>query len=122
MDADDLFDSAKGIYVKGDTFDKALKECFVLTERGKVDWDASDLCRKLDANYKQKGKGWERSTHIDYFESNGTDTKCQLQQDCGIRIQGNYSRSDYQKSFRLYARQDVWSKELQVCFLGQCEG
>ena len=26
MDADDLFDSAKGIYVKGDTFDKALKE------------------------------------------------------------------------------------------------
>lgn len=26
MDADDLFDSAKGIYVKGDTFDKTLKE------------------------------------------------------------------------------------------------
>ena len=72
MDADDLFDSAKGIYVKGDTFDKALKE--YLDGGGKVDWDASDLCRKLDANYKQKGKGWERSTHIDYFESNGTDT------------------------------------------------
>lgn len=42
MDADDLFDSAKGIYVKGDTFDKALKE--YLDGGGKVDWDASDLC------------------------------------------------------------------------------
>ncbi len=114
MDADDLFDSAKGIYVKGDTFDKALKE--YLDGGGKVDWDASDLCRKLDANYKQKGKGWERSTHIDYFESNGTDTKCQLQQDCGIRIQGNYSRSDYQKSFRLYARQDYGPKNFKYAF------
>lgn len=41
MDADDLFDSAKGIYVKGDIFDKALKE--YLDGGGKVDWDASDL-------------------------------------------------------------------------------
>lgn len=114
MDANDLFDSTKGIYVKGDIFDKALKE--YLNGGGKIDWNASDQCRKLDANYKQKGKDWERSTHIDYFESDGTNTKCQLQQDCGIRIQGNYSRSDYQKSFRLYARQDYGPKNFKYAF------
>ena len=45
-----------------------------------------------------------------------------LNQDCGIRIQGNYSRSDLQKGFRLYARKDygdnkfrydIWGDELK---------
>lgn len=115
MDADDLFDSAKGIYVKGDTFEKALQE--YLADGGSINSDtAADTCRKLDANYKQKGKDWERKTHIDYFESDGSKTKCKLQQDCGIRIQGNYSRSDYQKSFRLYARDEYGKKNFKYGF------
>ncbi len=115
MDADDLFDSTKGIYVKGDVFQKALES--YLAKNKKISRnDAVNISRKMDANYKQKGKDWERSTHIDYFESDGTDTKCQLQQDCGIRIQGNYSRSDYQKSFRLYAREDYGSKNFKYGF------
>lgn len=117
MDADDLFDSTKGIYVKGDVFDKALEE--YLKKNGSIpSWGsgAADACRSMDANYKQKGKAWERETHIDYFESNGTETACKLQQDCGIRIQGNYSRSDYQKGFRLYAREDYGKKNFKYGF------
>lgn len=115
MDADDLFDSTKGIYVKGDVFEKALQE-YLAAGKTITDRDASDTCRGLDANYKQKGRSWERSTHIDYFESDGNQTKCKLQQDCGIRIQGNYSRSDYQKSFRLYARDEYGKKNFKYDF------
>ena len=64
----------------------------------------NDQARRLPANYNQKGKDWERNAHIDYFETDGTTLDCQLQQDCGIRIQGNYSRSDLMKGLRLYAR------------------
>ena len=53
---------------------------------------------------------WERQAHIDYLESDGDTTSCKLQQDCGVRIQGNYSRSDLQKGFRLYARKDYGEK------------
>lgn len=115
MDADDLFDSQKGIYVKGDVFDQALEE--YIAEGGEISsQNAVDVSRELDANYKQKGKDWERATHIDYFESDGVRTTCELQQDCGIRIQGNYSRSDYQKSFRLYARDDYGTKNFKYGF------
>lgn len=112
MDADDLFDYEKGIYVKGSVFDKALEE--YLAKNGTL--DNTERGRKLSANYNQKGKEWERKTHIDYFESNGTKTTCKLQQDCGIRIQGNYSRSDYQKSFRLIARTDYGKKNFKYGF------
>ena len=36
-----------------------------------------------------------------------------LSQDCGIRIQGNYSRSDLQKGFRLYARKKYGEKKFK---------
>lgn len=113
MDADDLFDSTKGIYVKGDVFDAALEE--YLADNGNI-WDAVNTCRNLEANYNQKGREWERETHIDYFESNGTETTLKYKQDCGIRIQGNYSRSDYQKGFRLYARDEYGKKNFKYGF------
>ncbi|MDE6853172.1 MAG: CotH kinase family protein, partial [Lachnospiraceae bacterium] len=120
MDASDLFDSTKGIYVKGDVFNQALEE--YLADGGRInEWSAVDTSRGMDANYKQKGRTWERETHIDYFESNGTETSCKLQQDCGIRIQGNYSRSDYQKSFRLYARADYGEKNFKYGFWDQAK-
>lgn len=101
MDYDDLFDSGKGIYVKGDVFDSALKK-FI----GNKNWIKADDTRKLDANYSQRGREWEREAHIDFFEMNENGAEQVLNQDCGIRIQGNYSRSDLQKGFRLYARKD----------------
>lgn len=74
----------------------------------------NDQARRLPANYNQKGKDWERNAHIDYFETDGTTLDCQLQQDCGIRIQGNYSRSDLMKGLRLYARADYGKKTLNI--------
>ena len=109
----DLFDPETGIYVHGNIFDQALEE--YLAENGDV-WNAVDTARSLDANYKQKGKEWEREAHVDYFESNGDMTECKLQQDCGIRIQGNYSRSDLQKGLRLYAREDYGPKNFKYAF------
>lgn len=90
MDQNDLFDETKGIYVIGN------------------DQDAP--------NFKKKGKEWERSCHIDYFESNGSDTSLELSQDCGIRIQGNYSRENIQKSFRLFARDEYGVKNFKYPF------
>lgn len=117
MDYDDLFDSGKGIYVKGDVFDNALEK-FI----GNKNWIKADDTRKLDANYSQRGREWEREAHIDFFEMNENGAEQVLNQDCGIRIQGNYSRSDLQKGFRLYARKDygdnkfrydIWGDELK---------
>ena len=90
MDQNDLFDETNGIYVIGN------------------DQDAP--------NFKKKGKEWERSCHIDYFESNGSDTSLELSQDCGIRIQGNYSRENIQKSFRLFARDEYGVKNFKYPF------
>lgn len=113
VDYDDLFDEKNGIYVKGETFDKALKE--YLASGNKL---TDHTARELDANYKQRGRQAERNAHIDYFESDGTTASCKLQQDCGIRIQGNYSRSDLQKGFRLFARADYGKKDFEYSFFG----
>lgn len=101
MDAEDLFDYETGIYVKGKVFDDHLQQLMAEGDRSKY----SDA-RNLEANYTQRGREWERQAHIDFFESDGATTTLVLSQDCGIRIQGNYSRSDYQKGFRLYARSE----------------
>lgn len=90
MDQDDLFDEKRGIYAIGSDRDHP--------------------------NFKEKGKDWERSCHIDYFESDGTETSLELAQDCGIRIQGNYSRENIQKSFRLFAREDYGTKNFKYPF------
>ena len=66
VNSSDMFDSKTGIYVKGDIYQKALEDLIR---------DAEDSCpdvetgRRLDGNYKQRGKDWERAAHVDYFES-----------------------------------------------------
>lgn len=113
MDYDDLFDSKKGIYVKGDIFDKAFEE--YLDSGEKID---DETARQLDANYKQKGREWERECHIDFFEFSADSAELALSQDCGIRIQGNYSRSDLQKGFRLFARKDYGDNKFRYPVFG----
>jgi hypothetical protein len=110
---DDMFDPEKGIYVKGNIYEQAIKD--FLASGDKL---IADTSRRIEANYNQRGKEWERNIHIDYFESDGTTTTCELQQDCGIRIQGNYSRSDLQKGFRLYAGKDYGTKNFDYAFFG----
>ena len=115
MNYEDLFDYEKGIYVKGKIFDEAVAK--YLEENPKATTDMmNDQARRLPANYNQKGKDWERNAHIDYFVTDGTTLDCQLQQDCGIRIQGNYSRSDLMKGLRLYARADYGKKNFKYPF------
>ncbi|MHB8127679.1 MAG: CotH kinase family protein [Mobilitalea sp.] len=114
MDYEDLFSSETGIYVKGDTFEKSLKEYLASGEKFE-----GDTSRRLLANYSQKGSEWERNVHLDFFESNGTTTTCELQQDSGIRIQGNYSRSDLQKGFRLFAKEKYGKKNFEYAFFGE---
>lgn len=115
VNSSDMFDSKTGIYVKGDIYQKALEDLIR---------DVEDPCpdvekgRSLDANYKQRGKDWERAAHVDYFESDGKTTVCRLQQDCGIRIQGNYSRSDLQKGLRLCGGKKYGKKNFSYPFFG----
>ena len=112
MDYADLFDSKIGIYVKGDIFSKALEDYKASGESIE-----NETARQLDANYKQRGKEWERDCHIELNEisAEGNVTNA-LSQDCGIRIQGAWSRADYQKSFRLYARNDYGKSSFDTVF------
>lgn len=113
MEYDDLFDSATGIYVKGDIYDEAIADYL----SGNKKLKASDA-RSFAANYTQRGREWEREAHIDFFESDGTASELVLTQDCGIRIQGNYSRSDLQKGFRLYARSSYGENNFDYAVFG----
>lgn len=66
----------------------------------------------LQKNCTNKGKEWERPVHIDYIKNN----EAVFSQECGIRIQGGYSRGEYQKSLRLYARSDYGEKSFKYDF------
>ena len=111
MEYDDLFDDETGIYVRGNTFYESLA-----AYTGKI---TEDTARRLTANYSSRGREWERKTHVELFLSDGTTTSLVLSEDCGIRIQGNYSRSDTQKGFRLYARSEYGSKNFNYPVFGE---
>lgn len=113
MDYDDLFDYETGIYVRGKLFDEAVDE----ESASNPDFDA-ETSRKIAANYNQRGREWEREAHIEFYEANADGMEQQFSQDCGIRIQGNYSRSDLQKGFRLYARESYGKKNFKYAVFG----
>ncbi|MBQ9135017.1 MAG: CotH kinase family protein [Lachnospiraceae bacterium] len=115
MNYEDLFDSETGIYVKGDIFDAALAEYL---QTGSL--RDGETARSLDANYKQKGREWEREAAITFFEF-GADGSAEavFSQNCGIRIQGNYSRSDLQKGLRLYARTEYGANNFNYTVFGE---
>ena len=115
MDYNDLFDSEKGIYVKGDVFQAALDEYLSSGERVRD----GETARSLDANYKQRGRDWEREANITMLEFSSEGAVEVLNQTCGIRIQGNYSRSDLQKGFRLYARGDYGDNHFRYAVFGE---
>ncbi len=114
MNYEDLFDSETGIYVKGDIFEDALS-AFLQNEAV----NNGETARSLDANYKQRGSEWERACHMEFFEFDTDSTSLELSQDCGIRIQGNYSRSDLQKGLRLIADSDYGDNNFRYEVFGQ---
>ncbi len=114
-DYDSFFDSKTGIYVKGDVFNNALDVFLKAGAKLKEGEDA----RGMDANYKQKGREWERTVRVSFMECDSDSANEVLAQTCGIRIQGNYSRSDLQKGLRLYAREEYGKKNFKYPFFGE---
>jgi hypothetical protein len=84
---ENLFSYDSGIYVPGVHFNQNDPE-----------WTG---------NYFQKGEGWERPVHVEYFETNGS---LGFSQNAGIRIHGLKTRQAAQKSLRLYAREEYEEK------------
>ncbi len=115
MNFDDLFGSENGIYVKGDIFEEALVD--FIAEEGRV--RDGETARKLDANYKQRGREWERLAAMTMFEFDENGAVQVLNQNCGVRVQGNYSRSDVQKGLRLYARKEYGDNNFRYAVFGE---
>ena len=101
LDSDSLFDYENGIYVMGKYYD---------------DWMASDPEAKnagsweIKGNFSQKGREWEREVLFQLIENDGSFG---IEQNMGIRIMGTATRTYYQKSFRLYAREEYGAKRLE---------
>ena len=112
---DDLFGENGGIYMKGKIFEGALKQ--YLVQNGTP--EDGEVARSLDANYKRKGRAWEKEVRVSFMEATPEGLTEVLTQNCGIRIQGNYSRSDLQKGLRLYARDDYGKKNFKYAFFGE---
>jgi|WetSurMetagenome_2_1015567.scaffolds.fasta_scaffold00015_76 hypothetical protein len=62
--------------------------------------NASDSYPYFGANFWQD---WERKAHMELYDANGIK---QIDQDIGVKIYGNYSRANAQKSMALYARRE----------------
>lgn len=114
---DDFFGKEKGIYVKGNIFDEAFQK--KLKQDGASSFYDAEVARKLDANYKQRGAEWERETRMVMFECDENGATEVLNQTCGVRVQGNYSRSDLQKGLRLYARDIYGAKNFKYPVFGE---
>ena len=84
---DKLFDYENGIYVAGKLFDDYRSS------------NPSDVPDYPIGNYTQKGSAFERRANLSYFV-NGQEM---LNQDVGIRVQGNYSRIYPSKSMNVYS-------------------
>ncbi|MBQ3864522.1 MAG: CotH kinase family protein [Clostridia bacterium] len=78
-ESDNLFSEEKGIYAKGPGWTETFPH--------------------KGANFWQN---WERPVHVEIFD-NG---KLLLSQDAGIKLNGQYSRAEDQKTFAVYARNE----------------
>ena len=87
VDGDSLFDEERGIHVPGVNFDPS-----------NVQWSG---------NFYMRGEEWERDIHVEYFENSDPVWA----QDVGVRIHGGKTRNAPQKSFRLYARNELGAGE-----------
>ena len=112
---DDFFSDKGGIYVKGKIFEGALKQHIAVN--GSI--SDGEVARSLDANYKRKGRTWEKEIRVSFMEATADGLTEVLTQTCGVRIQGNYSRSDLQKGLRLYAREEYGKKNFKYAFFGE---
>lgn len=100
----DLFGEEEGIYVLGNTFQKFIESG--IQEDSWAFWSA---------NYRNRGKIWEREANIQVFDKNRENV---LSQKVGIRIQGGISRSYYPKSLNFFARNEYGDNRMRYDFWG----
>ena len=86
VDPEDLF-GPNGIAVTGASYDAWL--------------DAGGVGTAPKPNFQQHGRAWERRAVVQLWDA---DRHSVLDQNCGVRVQGNTSRSYGVKRFSIYAR------------------
>lgn len=86
----DFFSNSEGIYMLG--------------------YNASKEEPYYGANYWQD---WEKPIHFEYFDENGD---CVVSQDAGVKIGGNWSRAQPQKTLKIYARDEYGKDEMEYQF------
>lgn len=96
-DPSNLFGYETGIYVTGKAYDEYVDK---YRGKGEFYW-REEFWGFWQANYRYRGKEWERKAECQFFDETG---KLELSQQCGIRIHGGGSRSYNQKSLNIYAR------------------
>lgn len=99
-DPQGLFSDESGIMVAGNSYGDYMEK--------EPETDIRWVWRP--ANYRNKGKKWEREAHIDFFDKNHTLV---MEQEVGIRIKGGATRAYPQKSFNVYARSEYEQAEFK---------
>ena len=92
-DPANLFDRESGIYVTGKVFEDYIDGD---TEKA-VNW------RFWDANYRQRGREWEREAVFQFFSAGGDFISAKQG---GMRVHGGVSRGTIPRGLNLYARKD----------------
>lgn len=90
VNPDDFFDENIGIYELGP--------------------NASGVAPNYGANFWQD---WERKIHFEFFDESGEQV---IEQDCGVKIFGGWSRNQDMKSLRLIARDEYGDKSFSYQF------
>jgi len=92
---DNFFDNDAGIYVLGDTYDTNFPH--------------------FGANFWED---WERPIHLTFYEE---DRSLGVEFDAGVKIFGNYSRGQDQKSLAIFARKEYGIGEINYPFFPQLD-
>ena len=92
-DSLDLFDYNTGILVPG------------------IHWNPDHP--ENSGNYFQRGREWEKVANVEFLDPN---SHSRLNQICGLRTHGNYSRVYPSKSLKIYAREEYGQKRFGYRF------
>ncbi len=104
--SENLFDYDTGIYMLGREYDNYMNG---------PDFDPELPTWSRPANYMLSGDESERSAAIEYFDE---EHKLQMAQNVGIRIGGNASRANRQKTFKFYARSEYGDSNFDYPLFG----
>lgn len=110
-DPEDLFDTRTGIYGNGAKYEEYIANGGMVDGKVLASYtdDSGELqYRYMASNAFNKGKEWEKEASIAYFDENHSHI---FTQNAGIRISGNSTRSNPQKSLNIFAR-DIYDDAL----------